>query len=392
MSMLSVGIFTYSSKPRGSVVHAACLAEALERAGARVKLYALSKAGDDFYRTLACPLRLIPAAPAPSDVDQLIAQRSAEFQRGFAELGVRHDIYHAEDCLSGSALVGVKAKLGGAIVRTVHHVERYESSYLMACQARSITQADLVLSVSEATRREVKTNFGIDAPVISNGVDVARFALPASKACAALVERLGIQAGDRVVASVGGVEPRKNSLILLKAIALAHAREPRLRWLVAGGASIWQHDEYRRAFAARLAELPLELRARIHLLGTVSEDELTAVYQLSELLLCASLQEGFGLCVLEALAAKAAVIVPRGAPFDEYLDAASAWFVDPRSPTEIAGALGALLAEPTTLRCSAERGYELARRYSWERVAQSHLARYETLHGRARRAGELSTI
>jgi len=43
--MLSIGIFTYSSKPRGSVVHAAHLAEALQRRGADVTLYALSNRG-----------------------------------------------------------------------------------------------------------------------------------------------------------------------------------------------------------------------------------------------------------------------------------------------------------------------------------------------------------
>ena len=59
--MLSIGIFTYSTKPRGSVVHAACLAEALERRGAQVTLYALSKAGDGFFRPLSCALRLISA-------------------------------------------------------------------------------------------------------------------------------------------------------------------------------------------------------------------------------------------------------------------------------------------------------------------------------------------
>ena len=80
--MLSIGIFTYSTKPRGSVVHAACLAEALARQGARVTLYALSKAGDGFFRPVSCDLRLIGAAPAPSEVDALIRQRIAEFRVG----------------------------------------------------------------------------------------------------------------------------------------------------------------------------------------------------------------------------------------------------------------------------------------------------------------------
>jgi hypothetical protein len=94
--MLSIGIFTYSTKPRGSVVHAAYLAEALQRAGAETTLYALSKAGDGFYRPVSCAVRLIPAQAAPSEMDILIRQRIAEFQHGLQELQPRHDICHAE--------------------------------------------------------------------------------------------------------------------------------------------------------------------------------------------------------------------------------------------------------------------------------------------------------
>jgi glycosyltransferase-like protein len=378
--MTSVGIFTYSSKPRGSVVHAAYLAEALQRKGASATLYALSKPGDEFYRALSCALRLIPAGAAPAEVDALIAQRIAEFQRGIRALGIRHQICHAEDCLAASALVASKTELGTArIVRTVHHVEHFESEYLTACQARSVASADLVLSVSEVTRREVEAAFGRAAPVISNGVDVERFASPPGAAEAALSARLGLVPGETLILSVGGVEARKNSLAALEAVALAHAAQPGLRWVIAGGASIWEHDSYRRAFSARLEQLPSELRARISVLGTVSEADLTALYKLSRILLCPSLQEGFGLCVLEAMSARAAVIVPRGAPFDEYLDEGCAAFVDNRSPSEIARALARLLGQPAEREGLAEHGQRRARQYSWDRVAERHLARYEAL-------------
>ena len=378
--MLSIGIFTYSSKPRGSVVHAACLAEALQRRGADVTLYALSKPGDDFYRGLSCKIRLIPAEAAPSGMDALIAQRVTEFQRGIRSLSVRHRICHAEDCLAANALVLSKVELGAArVVRTVHHVERFESAYLMACQERSITSADLVLSVSEHTRREVEAAFGRPAPVISNGVDFARFSSPAGEAEQAMARRLGLQPGDTLIASVGGVEARKNSLAALAAVALAYRERPELRWVIAGGASIWQHDAYRGAFAARLAELPPSLQSRISVLGTVSESELTALYNLSQILLCPSLQEGFGLCVLEALAARVAPVVPSGAPFDEYLDERCAVFVDPRSPSHIANALLRLLGDPRERQRLADSGHERARQYSWDLVAERHLARYETL-------------
>lgn len=378
--MRSIGIFTYSTKPRGSVVHAACLAEALQRQGVQVTLYALSKDGDDFFRPLSCKLQLIPAQPAGSDVDALIRQRIAEFRVGIRTLAVRHDICHAEDCLAANALVAARAELQGAkLVRTVHHVERFESPYLMDCQERSVAAADLVLSVSQVTAREVQAAFGREAPVISNGVDAERFEVRSTQDELRMRERIGAQPGDLVVASIGGVEPRKNSIEALRAVTTALASQPRLRWVVAGGASIWEHEAYRREFAAQLALLPAELRTRITILGTLPEAELDALYQVSGVLLYPSLQEGFGLCVLEALAAKCAVIVPRGAPFDEYLDERCASFVDPRSASEITRALQGLLSDERERRRSADCGYERARKYSWELVAEQHLARYESL-------------
>ncbi|HYQ04863.1 MAG TPA: MSMEG_0565 family glycosyltransferase [Polyangiaceae bacterium] len=380
--MRSIGIFTYSTKPRGSVVHAACLAEALQRKGAQVTLYALSKAGDGFFRPLSCMLQLILAEPAPSQVDALIRQRIAEFCVGIRALGVSHAICHAEDCLAANALIAARAELHGArLVRTVHHVEHFESPYLMDCQRRSVSGADLVLSVSQVTSREVQATFGREAPVISNGVDLRRFAARSALDEQHLAERLGIRADDLVVLSVGGVEPRKNSQVALKAVALAFAVDPRLRWIIAGGASIWEHDAYRQEFTRQLAALPVELRERITILGTVPEGELSALYQLSDVLLCPSLQEGFGLCVLEALAAKCAVIVPQGAPFDEYLDERCATFVNPGSPSEIAWALTRLLGDERERERSANDGHERVQRFSWDLVAERHLARYESVLG-----------
>lgn len=384
--MLSVGIFTYSTKPRGSVVHAACLAEALQRKGAQVTLYALSKAGDGFYRPLSCALRLIPAEPAPLEVDALIGQRIAEFCTGIAAFGVRHAICHAEDCLAANALVAAKAALGAAgIVRTVHHVEQFESPYLMACQERSVASADLVLSVSQVTSREVRAVYGRAAPVISNGVDLARFEAHSAPALGQLRERLGVQPDDALILSVGGVEARKNSLGALAAVREAFAQHPKLRWVIAGGASIWEHESYRAEFERQRQALPDALRARISILGTIPEAELTLLYQASDVLLCPSLQEGFGLCVLEAMAAQCAVIVPRGAPFDEYLDETCASFVDANSFSDIARGLLQLLREPARRRRLVAAADLHVQQFSWDLVAERHLARYDALLARGPR-------
>jgi glycosyltransferase involved in cell wall biosynthesis len=152
-----------------------------------------------------------------------------------------------------------------------------------------------------------------------------------------------------------------------------------LHWVIAGGASIWEHEAYRAEFSRQLQALPEALRARIHVLGTVPEAELTTLYHASDVLLCPSLQEGFGLCVLEAMAAKAAVVVPQGAPFDEYLDERCATFVEPRVAADIARGLVSLLTDPARCAELASAGHARVQRFSWDLVAERHLARYESL-------------
>lgn len=376
--MLSIGLFTYSTKPRGSVVHATYLAEALAARGHDVTLYALSKAGDRLYRELCCPVVYLPAAPAPADPDRLIAQRIREVQAGIAGLRPRHDLFHAEDCLVASGLLLQKDELGSSpIVRTLHHWEHYESAYLRQCQRRSVELADAVACVSWASRCDVERELGRACPIIGNGVDVERFAGEAPVLERLARERLQLGQSDAVVLSVGGVEPRKNTLLALEAMLPILRNRPNVHWLIAGGASIWEHDDYRRRFRARVSELPLELRSRIRELGQVSEAELTELYRISQILLCPSVQEGFGLCVLEALASRTAVVASYCEPFTEYLALDDACFVDPRSSTSIGAAVERLLSDEELRSRLAERGVERARRFSWDRVAREH----ERLYG-----------
>lgn len=380
MNARSIGIFTYSTRPRGSVVHACHLAEALAERGHDVTLYALSKAGDALYRDLACPVVLLPAQLAPDEPDALIQQRIAEVVSGLRHERPRHDVYHAEDCLVASGLLEARAELGaGRIVRTLHHLEHFSSPYLQACQTRTILQADQVACVSRVSQRDVLRAHGRHCPIIGNGVDLARFAQRLPRVEEALRRRWSGEERDPIVLSVGGVEPRKNSLIALFGMLEVLRREPRARWVIAGGSSIWEHDAYRHQFRDELGRLPHDLRSRIIELGPVGEDELTALYRMSQVLLCASLQEGFGLCVLEALASGAAAVVSRAEPFTEYLDESCASFVEPASPTQIGEAIGELLLRPELRARRAAVGLERAGRHSWQRVALEHEHLYAEL-------------
>jgi glycosyltransferase-like protein len=370
--MLSIGLFTYSTKPRGSVVHATYLAEALNRRGHDVTLYALSKAGDRLYREVGCKVVYLSAEKAPTEPDALIAQRVREVADGVARLRPRHDVYHAEDCLVASGLLAKRAELQlKPLVRTLHHLEHFVSPYLRDCQRRSILEADAVACVSQVSQRDVQRELGRACPSIGNGVDIARFAedLPLERETRA---RFAIAADERIVLSVGGVEPRKNSFCALEALLPLLRQQPKLRWLIAGGDSIWEHDTYRAGFRDRLSRLEPALRGRILELGPVTERELTGLYGISQVLLCPSLQEGFGLCVLEALAARTAVVVSEQAPFTEYLTPDVACFVRPASPASIADGLARLLQDEPLRQRMVQAGVAHVQKFSWRRVALEH--------------------
>src|SRR5690606_30572001 len=115
---LSIGLFTYSNKPRGSVVCAAALAEALVELGHHAVLYALDKDRSGFYREVGCELRMMPARPAPDDPEALIRQRVAEVKDYVRRHDPYHDLIPAQDCLVASGILHAEPSL--PLVRTVH--------------------------------------------------------------------------------------------------------------------------------------------------------------------------------------------------------------------------------------------------------------------------------
>jgi glycosyltransferase-like protein len=384
---LSIGLYTYSTQPRGSVVHCAALADALVDAGHSVTVYALAKPGsENFYRALDAQLVSIACEAAPATLELLIEQRISEFARCLRELSPAHDVHHAQDCLAANALLRARPRRG-SVVRTVHHVEHFTSAALEHCQARSIHDSDLILTVSDATQRDVLHHYGVHSERVQNGVDAARFEHPTQTAVAQLRARLGIAQAHPVVVSFGGIEPRKNTLRLLDAFTTLCLREPGARWIIVGGASILDHSAYRDEFERRLSACPPEVQRAVVCTGVLSDAQVAACYALADVVAQPSLREGFGLCALEALAAGVPLVASNRVPFTEYLDEGCAILTDPESGDELAAALRrALSYEGRAER--VQSGLARARRFRWSNVALEHERHYTQLveHGPSSRA------
>ncbi|MES2530846.1 MAG: MSMEG_0565 family glycosyltransferase [Pseudomonadota bacterium] len=385
---LKIGLLTHSVNPRGGVVHTLELADALHAAGHDVTVMAPASPGQQFFRPVRCATRLIPVGPTPRDMVEMVGTRIDAFAASIAELlqTARFDVLHTHDPIGGNALANLQARgLIDGFVRTVHHLEVFDDLQLMRWQSRGFRAARQVFCVSGLWKDILARRHGVDAHEVRNGLQQGRFSPVRASADAALAERLGVRTGAPVVLALGGVEERKNTLRLLQAFVLLRATWPDAQLVIAGGASLLDHAQYGRDFAAlaQASDLPIGRGQAIVLTGALPDDDIPALYRLADVVAMPSLNEGFGLVTLEALASGVPVVVSRIAPFTEYLEDGDCHWADPTRSASIAEALLAALADrsPSRIAASAAR---LGERFNWAASAARHIQLYrEGLRGAA---------
>jgi glycosyltransferase-like protein len=378
---LRVAMLTYSVRPRGGVVHALSVAQALAQRGHDVRLFAIAPPGQGFFRAPPVPAHVVEHVPLDASFDERIAAQIDAYARGLrGELGDdRYDVVHAQDCISANAALALRDDgVISRVLRTVHHVDDFRSRSLISCQRRSIVDPDGVLCVSEPWVARVREEFGVDSDLVTNGVDAQRFR-PARDAAERDAARRAAGVQDRLaVLTVGGVEPRKGSLTLLRGFAAARAVLPGRRpvLLVAGGATLFDYRDEIERFDALRQELGLDGDVRV--LGPVGDDELEALYRAADVFAFPSVKEGYGLALLEALAAGVPAVVSDLDVFRSFLaDGESALM----APVGDGAALGEAIVRVAGDRALADRlrdgGRAVAIGHGWDRVAAAHEEAYE---------------
>jgi glycosyltransferase-like protein len=377
---LRIALFVYSTQPRGGVVHTLELGEALCKLGHQVSIYALDKDGKGFGREFSGQTYLIPTQPVHGDIDTLIRQRIQEFIDYLSDQHLQahpYHCYHAQDCISANALAMLRSQQKiPYFIRTVHHIEAFNSPYLQACQDRSVHEPDLCLVVSEYWQQQLQENYQITAHRVTNGVNLDRFSSAFNGTEALLQQRLNLN-GDPIYLTVGGIEPRKNSIGLLQAFAQILKRLPDSQLVIAGGATLFDYQTYRNDFFDLAHSLGIVIGQSLILPGILSDHELATLYRLTDAFLFPSITEGWGLVVLEAIASGLPVVTANRPPFTEFLTPEQAFLVNPESAEEIADA--AILAIQDIAQPLIDRSQSLCTQYSWENSAKMHIKYYAQL-------------
>jgi glycosyltransferase-like protein len=376
-----VALVTYSTKARGGVVHTLSLAGAMADRGMPVRVVALGDPDQDFFRPVRAPYTLVPASPPADTLEERVFNSIDDLEAGLAEIADEVDVFHTQDCISARAAARVRdAGAPVRVVRTVHHVDDFTTQALIDCQRKAIEEPDQLVVVSQDWRHRLRTDYGVDAVVIHNGVEADRFAPIGPERRAAVRESAGV-AGRFVFLSVGGIEPRKGSVFLVQAMAIL-AREPAPRpvLVVVGGHSFQDYTRYRDEVLATLPGLGLELGRDVILAGSISDVELAEWYRSADALVFPSVKEGWGLAVLEAMAAELPVVSSDIAVLREYLTPDRTAVMTRAGDAEsLAGGMRRLVCDAELRQRLVRGGRELIPAYSWERAAREHAHLYAAL-------------
>jgi glycosyltransferase-like protein len=374
-----IAILTHSTNPRGGVVHALELGDALSLLGYDATVFAPDASGAGFFRETLCATSCVAASPIGRDVRAMVETRIADYVRYFERAeNRRFDVWHAQDGISGNALPTLKERgLIEGFARTVHHVDIFDDERVRALQRRAIETADHLFVVGRLWRDWLAREFARDATHVGNGVDTKRFSPVPDKTDDELRARFDLPRGAPVFLAVGGIEERKNTIRLLQAFQALRLQHPSARLVIAGGASLLDHTAYQVRFAGLLAHSGAAAGAVIRT-GPLRQRLMPALYRAATSLAFPSIKEGFGLVVLEAMASGVPVVTSRLAPFTEYLGKDDVLWCDPFDTTSIAAAMTDSL-DVTRRTNLIARGVKIAARHDWKDIARTHLAVYEKL-------------
>lgn len=232
---------------------------------------------------------------------------------------------------------------------------------------KTLPQLDAVITPSEAVRSDVAQRLGYPAErvrAIPHGVDEDFFdATPAAKQTA----RGTYDLPASYTLFVGSVEPRKNLVRLVEAFALLPESLRREYPLVITGASGWKNAKIQSA---------IRRAKHVSLVGYVSRELLPAVYHMSSLFVFPSLYEGFGMPLLEAMAAGVPTLTSNVSALPEVAGDA-ALLVDPLDVEQIADGMSRLLTDRQYAATLGERARARARLFTWELCAERTKAFFE---------------
>lgn len=297
----------------------------------------------------------------------------AKIRRVFA--AERFDVVHLHEPLMPQLCLAALAESAGPTVGTFHANDDRALGYrLFGSLLKSyIANLDARIAVSAAARRSVADHFGGDYTIVPNGVDVERFST---------AEPLpGTGTSSFNILFVGRLEPRKGAKYLFRALPEIVREVPNARLTVVGSGPLAGY--YR-------SHLPNGCADHVEFVGRVSGEMLARHFASADVFCSPAMGgESFGIVLIEAMAAGAAVVASDIAGYrDVVKDGHTGILTQRGSPESIASAVIRLARDGNLKSRLVESAGEDVRRYSWDRVTSRILDVYRSVVPEASEAAD----
>ena len=268
----------------------------------------------------------------------------------------------------GNDLPKGKITVPGKKICVIHDIiplyrawEDPEKAKIYYCdKLKEIKEADIIVAVSEFTKQEIIKWFGCPTDkirVVYNGVDFERYNIQCPQNELENCKKK-YNLPDKFMFYMGSAGVYKN----LDGIICAYAKLPtEIR------------KEYKLVLANSRADLKtlaqkLDVEDDIWLLHGIDEAYKVAMYQLASIVLQLSFYEGFGIPLIEGMAAGKPVIAARATCFPEVVGDAGL-LADPYSPEDIAEKMEKLITDKEVYSALVDKGFERAKSFSWDNSA-----------------------
>lgn len=281
------------------------------------------------------------------------------------------DIYHG---LSGELPLGISTQVKTVV--TVHDLifmrypELYQPvdrrTYFLKFKSAA-KRADLVVAISEQTKNDIVDFLQINPEKIRV---IYQGCAPVFKENFSLEEMQQVKKKfslpDQFVLNVGTIEPRKNALLIVKAI-----KNIDIKLVLIG-----KPTSYFRQIMEYARENKMEEKI-MHLQG-ITQRELALVYRLATVMVYPSFFEGFGIPIVEALFSKTPVITSENGVFPE-AGGLGSMYINPEDEYQLGQKIEFLLNNPEEIPLRVEKGYQYAQNFTDQQLAKQWDLVYKNL-------------
>lgn len=276
------------------------------------------------------------------------------------------DIYHFFN-------FSIPKKIKGNVITTIHDtihksikgVSEFDSLEMDNDILFALERSQVVITVSNSAKSDIIKYYGKKwenkIRIVEPGVESEKFNLIVNKERKKeFFQLLELEENDEIIFIVGTLQKRKNIINIIKAynLYINKNRNSNLKLILAGSKG-YGYDEIEKEYQNS------NFKSRIKILDYITEEQKILLYKLAKIFVFPSLYEGFGMPIVEAMAAGTPVITSNISSMPEVAGDA-ALIVNPYSIEEISSAIEKYDLNEKLRKKKIKLGYNQCQKYTWE--------------------------